>query len=401
MDLPSWDSLFAIARDEILIRNPKLSRDAVERDGMDANAMTAAIAAVGDELTAQMTDVTTGLFIDSAANDPGTEKLDRLLFDRYGLLRKAAAPGLGSVVFLVPTPLVSPFSIPVGTSLQTTDGSVFLTSETGLFLAGQTSLVVAVRSSQAGSDQTASPGVITQITGAVTGAPTGLTVINTLATAGAADAESNAAFAERGRAFFTNVRRGTVAAITQAALAVPGVETAAAFESLDALGRPAGYVQLVVTDAFTDQFVDYTQTPPLYAAQSLQITEAVYAGLADARAAGIYVDVQLGVITILPVALGLTFSSSANVDLVATLARAAIVNYINALPPGSGFVYADAEAALRSVPGLAWTGYEITSPAGDVDVNPLVALRSSMTIVNTTSTQSSRPLVTSLNPDAY
>jgi len=42
-------------------------------------------------------------------------------------------------------------------------------------------------------------------------------------------------------------------------------------------------VQLVVTDAFTDQFVDYTQTPPLYAAQSYQITEAVYTGLADAR----------------------------------------------------------------------------------------------------------------------
>jgi len=46
-----------------------------------------------------MTDVVTGLYIDAAANDPGTEKLDRLLFDRYGLIRKAAAPGLCSVVF--------------------------------------------------------------------------------------------------------------------------------------------------------------------------------------------------------------------------------------------------------------------------------------------------------------
>jgi len=38
MDVPTFDSLFAIARNEILIRNPKLSRDAVERDGADANA---------------------------------------------------------------------------------------------------------------------------------------------------------------------------------------------------------------------------------------------------------------------------------------------------------------------------------------------------------------------------
>jgi len=37
---------------------------------------------------------------------------------------------------------------------------------------------------------------------------------------------------------------------------------------------------------------------------------------------------------------------------VATLARAAIVNYINGLPPGSGFVYADAETALARRAGI-------------------------------------------------
>ena len=383
MDLPSFDSLFAIARDEILIRNPKLSREAVEREGMDANAMVAAIAAVGDELTAQMTDVTTGLYIDAAANDPGTEKLDRLLFDRYGLIRKAAAPGRGTVTFALPTPAVSPFTVPVGTALQTIDGKVFLTSESGLFPAGESSLDVAVRSSAAGSDQRASPNTITNITGTISGAPAGLTVSNPLATAGSADAESNADFAERGRNFFVNARRGTVAAITQAALAVPGIEKATAFESLDALGRPAGFVQLVVSDAFTEQFVDYSQTPPLYAAQSLEITRDAYAGLVDARAAGIYVDVLLAMITVLPGALALTFVSTADTNLVATMARSAFVNYVNGLPPGGAFVRADAQRALQSVPGLSYTGREITSPAGDVVPSPLVALRTSLSTVST------------------
>ena len=134
--------------------------------------------------------------------------------------------------------------------------------------------------------------------------------------------------------------------------------------------------------SFTEQFVDYSQTPPLYAAQSLEITKDAYAGLVDARAAGIYVDVLLAMISVLPVATHLTFLASANADLVTTLARAAIVNYVNSLPPGATFVHADAQRALQSVPGLSYTGREITSPSGDVAPSPLVALRTSLSTVS-------------------
>ena len=400
-DVPSFSDLFNIARDEALAKNARLAREAVERDGADANVMLAGAAAVGDEVVGQIADVASGLYLDSAAADPTGLKLDRLVFDRYGLVRKAAAPAMGSVQFSLPNPAGAPFTIPRGTALQTSDGRTFLTTQDGLFLAGTSALLVIAQSAVAGADQQASAGTITSITGAVAGAPTGLTVTNLLATAGAADKESNADLANRARAYFANARRGTLGAIESAALGVPGIEKATAFEMLDALGRPSRMVQLVVADAFTEQFADYSQVPPLYAAQSLAITQAVYAGLYDARAAGIYVQVVLATVQLQAVSLALTFFLGADVDLTATMARAAIVNYVNGLKPGAPFVRADAQAALAAVPGLDVTGNEIASPAGDVDLQPLQVIRTSLALVSTTSTQANRPLTVSTNPDAY
>ena len=67
--------------------------------------------AVGDEVIGQLIDVIAGAFLDSARG----EALDRLVFDRYGLLRKQAASSLGTVNFITTTPTASSFTIPEGT----------------------------------------------------------------------------------------------------------------------------------------------------------------------------------------------------------------------------------------------------------------------------------------------
>ena len=86
-DFPGFSELFRVARDEILSRQARLSRDAVEREGMDANILIAGACAAADEVMGQLTTLAASLFLDSATGPA----LDRLVLDRYGLVKKPAA----------------------------------------------------------------------------------------------------------------------------------------------------------------------------------------------------------------------------------------------------------------------------------------------------------------------
>lgn len=408
MDLPKWGDLFAIGRDEILSRNGKLTREAVEREGSDINVDVAASAAIGDECIGQLTKVSAGQFIDSAEK----QALDRLLYDRYGLLRKSAAPAVGSVNFQIRdasgNPAANPatFTIPSGTPLQTATGEQFVTTVDEVYLIGSIGpVVVAVRSVLAGSDQQAAPNTISSLTGQVTGSPASplvLTVNNPLATSGAADEESDPDFRSRGRAFFSTARRGTLAAIEQGALAVQGVLSATAFEVIDLMGRPARFVSLIIGDQYTDALAQLTSVPPAYATQSQVLAQNVFAALDDVRAAGIYVQVIVGQVVLQPVQLNLSFVAGIeDVDLVALEARSTVVMYTNALPPGIKWTRSGAQASLATVPGLAITGNEIASPAGDVIPKPLQIIRTTLALCTAIAIQAGRTLVTTTNPDAF
>lgn len=397
MDFPSFDDLFRIARDEALVRNTQLTQSVIDREGTDANAFVAASAAVGDEVIGQLTEVEAALFLDTAKGD----KLTRLVFDRYQLLRKPASVALGSVTFSLPAPAPSSFAIPLNTRLQTPTGAQYLTTEAVTFPAGSSGPVyVAIRSALAGLSQQAQIGTITSIIDTVPGAPAGLTVTNPVATAGADDEERDEELRARARLFFPSARRGTINAIVAAALAVQGVRTANAFEVLDALGRPAKGVTLAVSDAFTEQLVTVAPTPPAYQAQSQILAAAVQAGLYDARAAGIFVNVLVAQVVLQGVQLALSFQAGASVDLGALKARAAVVAYMNSLSPGAAFSRAAALNALRTVPELFITGNEIASPAGDVVAQPLEVLRTTLGLVVAASVQPDQALQGSTNPDA-
>ena len=397
-DFPSFSDYFRLARDEVLTRNPRISRDAVERDGMDANVLVASACAAADEVTGQLIDVAASLYLDSAK---GTA-LDKLVFDRYGLTRKPAAAAQGSINFYTATANPSLFTIPAGTSVKSSDGIQYITTTAVDFPLGAVGpVLVAIRSVLAGAGQQAKAGTITSLAAQIAGAPSGLTVNNTLATSGADDAESDDSLRDRARRFFSTARRGTKDALEAGALSVPGIRKATAIEVLDSYGRPARSVQLVVTDAFTERLVDYTSTPPAYAVQSQVISNTVYAALNDYRAQGIYVDVIVASVVLQGIQMTLAFQAGVDVDLVALQARAAIAQVVNTLAPGKPLTVAALQAVLTPVAGLVLTGGEIVSPAGDVVPTAVQVLRTTLALVSAVSADSDRPLAASGNPDAY
>jgi uncharacterized phage protein gp47/JayE len=377
-DLPSFDDLFRVHRDEILSRNPNLTATVIETQGTETNLLAGGSAAVGDEVTGQLALVAASLFLDSAAGN----ELDRLVFDRYGLVRKAAAPAIGQVSFTCSPASAGAFTIPTGTLLQTSTGLQFVTTTSVAFPGGSTGPITApVRSTLAGANQQAAIGTVRNIVSPIPGATPGMAVNNPLATAGAADKETDDSLRARARSFFTTVRRGTLAAIQAAALAVPGVASATAFEIIDVLGRPAKEVQLAIADQFTDSLVGVSPTPLTYQAQSQALATQVFAALDDVRAAGIFVDVEVAQIVLQGIQLGLRYSAGVDTDAVALTARATVAAYINSLAPGVTLSITALVSVLRTVPGLVVTGEEIVSPTGDVVPSALQAIRTSLALV--------------------
>lgn len=378
-DFPTQRDFFRVARDELLAGNSRITRDAVERPGTDANILTTAASSVGDSVVGQVAQAEKGLYLDSAKG----EQLDRLVFDRYGLVRKPAAAAVGEVQFSLPTPALGAFAIPKGTRLLTTDGRQFVVTSGTIFpLASSGPVAVPVRSVLAGLSQQAKPATITVIQDIPAGAQTGLAVTNALATAGADDEETDEAFASRARGFFSTVRRGTIDALIQGAKAFPGVQTAEIIEHVDTGGSPDGPVQVIISDAFTTALQTVVPTPPTYAAQAATLAANVKLALYEIRAAGIPLEVLVALVSMLSVKLSLQYAVGSDPEVVAPAARAAIVRYTNALAPGQTWSYSAASIALAAVPGLVISGNEIVSPLGSVVPTQLQVIRASMDTVN-------------------
>jgi uncharacterized phage protein gp47/JayE len=397
-DLPTFATLFRVARDEVLSRNSRISRDAVDREGSDANILIAGASAAADEVIGQLAQLQAALYLD-AAKGPA---LDRWVFDRYGLVRKPAAAAVGSVQFR--TTVASPvtFTIQTGTILQTADGIQYITTESSIFSAGGIGpITIAVRSMLAGADQGAKINTITSVVTALSSSPSDLTVTNPLATSGADDAETDDSLRDRARKFFLTARRGTNPALEAAALAVPGVRKATAIEVLDSSGRPARMTQLVIADAFTEQFAEFDTVPPRYQAQSQQLAALVFQSLSDVRPSGTYVQVTVASIVLQAIQVTLTFSANADVNTVALQARAMIVDYTNGLSPGAPFRISEVMEKLKMVSGLVHSGCAIVSPVGDIQPKPLQLIRTMLGLVSATSSQTDSPIITGTNPDAY
>lgn len=395
MTFPTRNDLFRAARDEILLKNSLLSAQAVDRDGTDANLLIAAGAAMGDKVVGQLVAVAAGQFLDSATG----QALDRLVWDRYGLVRKPAAPALVNLAFSTTTPIATAFSIPVGTIVATSDGIQFSTVVATSMSALSTGPVyIQATSLLAGADQQVKAGSVTSLVSQVAGAPSDLVVTNNAASAGAADRESDDQLRDRARRFWTTAQKGTIAAIETGALEVPGVVRAAALEVMDGNSRPGRWVLLTIADNFTDALANLNQTTPSYQTQSQALAATVFNALNEFRCAGIFVQAIVAQVALLQITLSLTFAAGVDTLAVANQARAAVGNYVNELDPGASFVPSEALARLRQVAGLVVTGNEIVSPAGTVVPRILQVLRTTSELIGASA--SGLPISNTVDPDA-
>ncbi len=357
-DCLTFEELFRVARDEALSRNSRLRREVIERPGTDANALTAASVAVADVVIGRMVLFQASLFIDTAKGIA----LDKLLWDRYKLLRKQAAPALTEVVITSDSPVVNGFSIPKDTQFFTADGRVFTSTAARTFLTGTSGPVpVPVQSSLTGLSQQVRAGTITSMR--LTTAPGGLTITNPLASAGAADEEKDDAFRERGRKFYTTAYRGTLAAIQRRALDAPGVRTAAAFETVEEDATPARLVEVVITDQFTEELANANVIPAGYETQADTLSLTVRSLLSDTRAAGIQVIVTMAQVRLMGITLLLRYRPNVDVEATTAAARARAVAYTNGLASGETWDPAELEMLLTTVPGLIVLGGEVVSPS--------------------------------------
>jgi uncharacterized phage protein gp47/JayE len=379
-DVPNRQDLFEIARNEILTLNANLTVTAVERPGSDSNVLLAGSVAAGDEVLGQVTRLAAGLFLDSAKN----AALDRLVFDRYGLVRKPAAAALGTVNFYLPAVPATSFNIPAGTIVSSSNGTQYITTSPVTFATNTNGVAplplisAPVRSVQAGANQQAGVGSIENMVTAIqlpAGVVGPLKVVNSLATAGASDAESDNSLRSRARNFFQTAQKGTLSAIQQGALAVAGVQTATAIEITDGAGIPSRFVDLIIADQFTQLLINYSPTgtllPVNYQPQSQVLAQNVANALLSVRAAGIYVDVIVANVQLLPIVMALAYpSNNDNTGQTAFLAQAAMVAYVNSFSPGQNFdPVAAAKAVFPTVAGLlAYPTSQILLPAGPYDV---------------------------------
>lgn len=381
-DLPNFQDLFRIGRDEALSRNDRLTLEEIERKGSDLNNLIAASAAMSDDVMGQLAQLKAEVFAGTARFDA----LDRLILDRYpGLVRKQASPSFGYVTFSFSPAVAAAFSIPDGTQLSTADGVQFITVGAATVAIGATSAEVPIRSVLAGAQQKAKPGAINSLLAQIVGAPaSGTTVSNTAATFGGEDRESDSDYVTRSRTYFLSQRRATKPAIEQAVLTIPGIVKCNVFENLDTLGRPIGYVQIVVADSYTEQFVTASTLPASYAAQRANLSVQITTTLEDWRAAGVGVQVVFGTVVLQSVRVALAYLPGVDQEAVKTVVLAKIIQHINGLKPGETLELNTLRQLAQTTSGVYTTGNEIVTPTGNVVPRPGEVLRTSTTFTQVT-----------------
>lgn len=380
MDLPSFSTLYRIGKVEALVRNPRLTPDEVDRQGSDINILLAAPAAMADECVAQIASVRKDLYVGTAEGDA----LDRLITDRYpDLIRKQASPSYGYVTFSFSPAVAGAFTITDGAVLSTADGVQFITLGDTSVAVGTTSKTVPIRSMLAGASQKAGPAKIKNIITSFVGAPSsGMTVSNAAATFGGEDREKDSDYAIRYTLRYLAARRATIGAIEQAVLEVPGIVKCTVFENLDTLGRPIGYVQAVIADSYTEQFVTSATTPAAYASQLAGLQVQIESLLREWRAAGVGVVIKFAQVILQSCRIIPSYAAGADQVAVNSVILSKINQHINNLRPGEPLILEGLRTILRTTSGLVYTGNEIVTPTGDVIPLPGQVLRTSPTFTS-------------------
>jgi uncharacterized phage protein gp47/JayE len=340
--------LFQVGRAAIAATpNIKINPSVIDVPGSDLNLVVGVPSVMGEEVSARSAMALRGAFAELARGSA----LDRVLFDRYGLLRFSAQPATVDLVLSRPGPGLLTGVIDAGSVIQTPDGVQFALDNELTWGSGELGITTPATALVNGSGGNVVAGTVTSW--ATAPFDPSIVVTNPLPASGGIDAEDDVQFLGRARGYFPTVARGTLRAIEFGAKQVPGVAVATATEIVNpSNGYPAAFVQLVVGDQQGN-------------ASSALLTKVANALLAY-RAAGIYVQVIGGIVLRQAVHWLLTFVADTDEALAISRIQAVTVAVAQFLAPGAPLLRASLISAAASVPGVIVSDRSLAYPAGDV-----------------------------------
>lgn len=364
---PTANELFQVGRRAVVTTpGTKINPAVVDVPGSNINLAVGTSAVLGQEIVKRGADAMRGAFIDSARG----AQLDRVVFDRTGLLRFSSTPATWDL--LISRPGAGPAgTYPAGSRITAPDGTQYGTNADVVFGGGDLSMPVAVTALVAGEAGNL-PGT-TPLSFVDQPFDATLTVAAALDqfgmpenAAGGTETETDIQLIGRVRGFFPTLRRGILSAIQFGALQVDGVAVATATEVANpSTGFPAAFVQLVIGDR--------------NGASSSTMIQDVIDSLLEYRALGIPVQVIGGQVTNVAVTWKLSFLTGFDQSLATSRVRAVTVALSQFLPPGpeGGTLYRSSLiAGARSVPGVIVPEDGLVAPAGDlVPATPTTMIR--------------------------
>lgn len=321
-----------------------------------------------------------------AATSTGSD-LDSWMND-FGFVRQAAIQASGQVQFSVRSVQSSNILIPVGSIIQTLDGTIQYqviadTNQAGyssvlnayVLNSGSLSVNATVQALVAGVASNVQIGALAQLVSPITGISF---VTNLASISNGANAESDAAFRIRFQLAFNSVNaRTTPAGILSAALNVAGVVAVSLIENYDQYENPRpGYGVIVIDDG--------SGSPP--SSLITAVSNAVSAVNAPVRGFTIQSLVIGPTLALVSIALNIRISSSAiSPSTVQLNVENAVINYINSLEIGQTLYLENisyiARGADPNVIAVQPGSVTINSSAADYVASSLNVIRTNNTMV--------------------
>ncbi len=357
-DLPRRADLFRRGRAAaIAVPDSRVTADVIDTDGSDINLVLNSGAVMGEQIVNRLAVAIQNAYINTARG----RGLDRVVIDRLGIPRIAAAPAVLDVQLARPTFTGGAGTVLGGlpggantpTRIVNNTGNVYFLTQSAIF--GATDLgpvTVRAQAQIAGFANQVGPNQAWTFVD-VPFDPT-ITITNTATAAGAAEEESDEKYKIRARNFLPTIRRGIAAAIQFGLESTPGVASASVVEITNNAGLPACSGQAFVLDAL--------------GVSNAGLAARAQNSLLEFRALGIPVSVFSGLVSNQAIAIALTFDTALVEDTVqaAEDVKSAIIAAMNALRPGQTLQRSFILAAARSVRGVEIADSALTVPTGDL-----------------------------------
>jgi len=325
--IPTFDDLYNAAKAETQARQPALTDYS---DGSALDAITGGGAVLADMQIRADLDAAAAKYIAIATGSD----LDAAVTDIFpGCPRQAESASVGTLTF-TRGGSSGVVEILAGTVVTATVNgqTVTFTTDSSVYMTGSTVSAIA-HCSAVGTAGNVAAGVVTTIPTPIPDDATA-TVTNADRFVGGAATETDDAYRARAQAYPLTLRRGTVAALEEGALSVPGVSYVTVDESS------------LATDATVYVYVGDPDGRGNAALASLVATE-----LENWRAAGVLVETVAAAREEVAVSVAVTVKAGAGTDALKSAIRAALLAYTDTLPSGSQMYLSALESAAIRVSG--------------------------------------------------